>query len=116
MEPQVTDYLSCTDYLRDYYLFRKGKNKNFSYESWSREIGYSHRSNLRLAVKGDRGLSTQLEKCIEQKIIKTVHQVRYFRLLCEIQRTKSLDKKSALQKKAMALQKYRTKTVGTDQG
>lgn len=110
-EPQVMNYSSAADFLREYYLFRKSSSRAFSFENWAREISYPHRSNLRLIVRGERGLPSQLEKILQDVIFKSARERKYFSLLCEIQRSKSLEKKSLLMKKAQALREHREVVV-----
>lgn len=111
-EPKVTDYNSGNDFLKDYYLFRKMKNRNFSYEKWAREISYPHRSNLRLVINGTRSISIQLEECFQKNIFKTSREKQYFKILCEIRRTKTAMKREALEKKAFGLKSQKELVVG----
>jgi uncharacterized protein (TIGR02147 family) len=110
-EPQIMNYSSAADFLREYYLSRKSRSRTFSFERWAREISYSHRSNLRLIVKGERGIPTQLEKILEDSIFHSAREKKYFHLLCEIQRAKSIEKKSTLMKKAETLRAHREVVV-----
>lgn len=105
------NYSSAADFLREYYLFRKSKSRTFSFEKWAREISYPHRSNLRLIVKGERGVPTQLEKILEDSIFCSAREKKYFHLLCEIQRAKAIEKKSTLMKKAETLRTHREVVV-----
>ncbi len=55
--PAVTSYLNVYQYLQDLYAYNKKSREFFSYESWSRELGFKSRSYLRLVVIGKRSIT-----------------------------------------------------------
>lgn len=55
--PKIFDYLDYRQYLRDYYQEQKGQNPRFSYEMFTRKIGFKSKSQLHHIIGGKRGLS-----------------------------------------------------------
>lgn len=55
--PNVFDYLDYRAFLRDHYLFQKGRGRGFSYRAFSRRAGLRSPNYLKLVIDGDRNLS-----------------------------------------------------------
>ncbi len=52
--PIVYDYRDLTEYLKDFYKYRKRNEPSFSYEKWAEEMGLKSRSYLRYLVLGEK--------------------------------------------------------------
>lgn len=114
--PEIMNYSSAHIFLKDYYKYRKQKTKSFSFASWSREILYPHRSNLRLVVTGKRGISQIFEKCLKEKMFKTAKERAYFSALCELSREKKANRKEVLVKKVYDLTRQKEVRVSLQNG
>jgi uncharacterized protein (TIGR02147 family) len=58
--PTVFDYLDYRGFLRDHYLFYKGRGRGFSYRSFSRRAGLRSPNYLKLVIDGERSLSSEM--------------------------------------------------------
>lgn len=58
--PNVFDYLDFRAFLRDHYLFQKGRGRGFSYRAFSRRAGLRSPNYLKLVIDGERNLSGEM--------------------------------------------------------
>ncbi|MBN21710.1 MAG: hypothetical protein CL678_10525 [Bdellovibrionaceae bacterium] len=55
--PSVLQYVDVHEFLKDVYQFRKNKELDFSYLTWSKELGFKSRTFLQLVVTGKRKIT-----------------------------------------------------------
>jgi uncharacterized protein (TIGR02147 family) len=56
----IKEFQSPVQFLTSYYAHRKSQDSDFSYETWSQEIGFHNRSYLRFVVLGHRPISEKM--------------------------------------------------------
>jgi uncharacterized protein (TIGR02147 family) len=85
----VYGYTDYRKYLKEFYNFRKGSNKGYSYRSFSKSAGFSSPNILKLVTDGKRNISTQA--C--QKFIRALglkkQMASYFETLVRMNQSKS---------------------------
>lgn len=111
----ILKYETGLDFLQSYYSFRKEKNSKFSYEMWSREIKYSHRSNLRLVCQGLRKISPLLESCLVNNLFKKQNEREYFRLLCMLSRVKNNLEEVEIKKRLILFKAKKERTINNSE-
>ncbi|MEK2689595.1 TIGR02147 family protein [Bdellovibrio sp. GT3] len=104
----VYDYLDITFYLQDYYKFRKGKEKSFSYESWSQELGINSRSFLRLIVIGKKRVSDLFVEEFSRLNFSSINEEEYFAYLAKYSRATTQKDKQAFGAELLRILKKNT--------
>lgn len=103
MRPEIRKYLSVSQYLQDYYSFRKSVEKTFSYDKWAQELGVSDKAYMRMLVLGKRPLNeVVLESFVENLHLSPDDQM-YFKILTYYSQSKSAEQKDVFGKKLMSL-------------
>lgn len=103
--PVIFEYLDVVLYLKDYYSFRKKNQKNFSYDSWSEELGFSNRSFLRLIAIGKKKVTPKLADAICEKVFLQNDEKNYFFMLVQYSQTTSHKEKHIYGQKMMQILK-----------
>ncbi|WP_413560558.1 TIGR02147 family protein [Bdellovibrio sp. HCB209] len=93
--PVIFDFLDIQFYLQAYYQFRKSQDKQFSYDSWSQELGINSRSFLRLMVIGKKKVSARFIDSFCLLTLKDPSQEEYFRYLVKYSQAASQKDKQA---------------------
>jgi uncharacterized protein (TIGR02147 family) len=96
MKPQLKKYLSISQYLQDFYLYRKSLNKNFSYAAWSTQLGIKNKAYLRLMVLGRRPIGQEILKKFVEVLQLTTDEIDYFIILAAYSQSKSSAEKDVL--------------------
>lgn len=92
-KPLLRDYTSASQYLQDYYLYRKNLNVGFSYQQWSKEIGIPNRSYLRLITAGHRPLNESLLRKLLPSLGLSVADQTYFQVLVQYTQSKTQEQR-----------------------
>jgi uncharacterized protein (TIGR02147 family) len=72
IRPSVLNYLNVTNYLKDYFNFRKYSDNTFSFELWSNELNFKSKSTTRMIAHG--------EISITEKFIYNLSKIENFSL------------------------------------
>lgn len=82
--PQVFDYLSCVDFLRDYFQYLRSKNRRFSARAFCQKLGIKHSATLNRVLNGKRPLTIKLAETIAQRIGLSPEETEYFVMLAQL--------------------------------
>lgn len=80
-KPSVLLYTSSTQYLQDYYLFRKSIDNSFSYELWAIELNYKSKSSIRQCCYGSKPISENFINSFSKLNQLTNVEKNYFTLI-----------------------------------
>lgn len=106
--PVVFDYLDINFYLQDYYKFRKNKESDFSYESWSQELALNSRSFLRLLVMGKKKVSPKFVEAFSLLNFATKSEEEYFHFLVKYSQAATQKDKQVFSAKLVQILKRNT--------
>lgn len=94
--PIVFDYLDLNFYLQAYYKYRKSNQKDFSYETWSDELGFNKsRSFLRMIVIGKKKASPLFIEAFCGLSFQSALEKEYFLCLVKYSQAGTLTDKQA---------------------
>lgn len=93
-KPILKDYLNVQQYLEDLYKYRKLHENDFSYETWSEELGINNRSYLRLIVTGRRSLSAPLARQLMERLNFQGSDREYFEALVLYSRARGKEQRN----------------------
>ena len=57
LSPNITDYNNYRDYLKDYYLYRKKEDINFTYKKFAQDAGIKSANFLKLVIDDKKNLT-----------------------------------------------------------
>lgn len=112
--PHVFDYLDAAFFLQDYYKARKKNSPNFSYETWSNELGLQSRSFIRLIVLGKKKISAKLLESLASQCFETKPEAEYFHFLVQYSQAPSAKDKQIFGSKLMQFHKRNTRQQNID--
>lgn len=101
--PQVTKYLSATEFLADVYRARKQEEPDFSYQSWAQELRIKNRSFLRLIVTGQRPITATTRDLFVKGLGLKGFEKDYFETLIAYNQSSDPEKKDSLQARLFAI-------------
>lgn len=81
--PVVQNYTQITQYLNDYFQYRKSLDRSFSFDIWGAELGFKSRSFMRMLSNGERNITLKVSKILSDKLGFTSQQEEYFLLLVQ---------------------------------
>jgi uncharacterized protein (TIGR02147 family) len=81
LRPAIGKYLNVSEYLIDYYKYRKNTDAKFSYEIWASELGFKSKSSVRLVCNGHKFISNLFIEAFSQNEKLTVNETEQFKLL-----------------------------------
>jgi uncharacterized protein (TIGR02147 family) len=81
--PVVQNYTQITQYLNDYFLYRKSLDRTFSFDIWGAELGFKSRSFMRMVTHGERNITLKVSQVLSDKLNLTPEQSEYFSLLIQ---------------------------------
>lgn len=84
-KPLVYHYLSASQFLADWIVYRKQKDVRFTYKKWAAEMDIPSRSYLRLLVIGERPLTDAVLLKLAVNIGLTSTETGYFSVLVKYQ-------------------------------
>jgi uncharacterized protein (TIGR02147 family) len=101
--PQVTRFLSITEFLKAYYEYRKSNESKFSYEAWAHELGFKSRSSVRMMTYGKKNVSEGLVFRLVESLDITKTEKQYLMLLAQIKNTQNIELKKIYLEKLFEL-------------
>lgn len=111
-KPKPTEYLLITDYLKDYFEYRRSLDSAFYYEEWAAELGFKSRSFMRMLCQGTRKITQQFIKIFSEKYKFSELDTEYFTGMALYQRSESaIQKKFYLDK---LFERYKPKGVESE--
>lgn len=105
VKPIVFDYLDAISYLQDYYQYRKNNSKNFSYDSWSDELGFKSRSYVRMVIMGKKKITTKFVEAFSRLIFSNRAEEDYFFYLVSYSQSRTQKDKKIISAKLMQILK-----------
>lgn len=102
-KPKLKSYLSVHRYLQDLYVHRKALDPDFSYDSWSYELGVKSRSYLRMVVVGKRKLTEKFSEIFCAKMGFEPAETDYFKLVTAYSQLGSHEQRKLLLRKLIEL-------------
>lgn len=94
--PDVRSYLDASQFLRDFYAYKKKCDPKFSYDLWAKEMGLQSKSYLRFAVLGQRGISSVLTQRLSKYLNFDLIASEYFSILVLYSQCPDADQKALL--------------------
>jgi len=92
--PQIFDYLSYRDYLRDFYHAKKTLKSDYSYRVFTQMAQLSSPSHLKMVMDGERNLTHKtIPKYLKALSLKEKKESQYFELLVYYDQEKIHDQK-----------------------
>ncbi|MBF0433710.1 MAG: TIGR02147 family protein, partial [Fibrobacteria bacterium] len=89
----LTEYLNYRDYLRDYYLENKTKNKYFSYRYFASKAGIKSPNFLKQVIEGDRNLTRKMLEKFTSALKLRGNELKYFQFLVQFNQAKTTAEK-----------------------
>ena len=89
MKPVITKYLDLSQYLQDFYAFRKSQDKTFSYQRWARDLGIKNKSYLRFVVLGRRPLTEKTLAALAKNLELGSDELLYLQALTQYSQAKN---------------------------
>lgn len=105
--PSVFDYLDFRGFLRDYYLYKKDRQRGFSYRAFARRAGFASPNFLKLVVDGQRNLSEEMAQRFATACGLAKDEQRYFLNLVKFGQAARGEDKQALYEKLAAHRSHR---------
>lgn len=94
--PRIRKFSNVLHFLQAYFEYRKKEEDNFSYESWSNELGFNSSSFMYLICKGQRSFTLETAKKIIPFLNLNEAEQKHILLLANFSQAKSAEVKSAL--------------------
>jgi len=94
--PQVRKYTHLLTFLTEYFNYRKKQDESFTYEFWSKELGFNSTAIMYLICKGKRPLTINSSSKIASHMKLSNKEKTHFLLLAHCHQAKSVEIKSAL--------------------
>src|SRR5258708_4446297 len=107
LKPSIFEYDDYRRYLRDFYLFSKKENKNFSFRFFARLMGYKTSSMLKMIMDGNRNIIPEnIDKYV--KILKlTKDEAHFFQNLVFLNQAKDSVEKKGFAEEILKSKVYR---------
>ncbi len=105
--PNVFDYLDFRAFLRDHYLFQKGRGRGFSYRAFSRRAGLRSPNYLKLVIDGERNLSGEMAGRFARACGLEGEAATYFVDLVSFNQASSADDRNAAYERLTTFKRYR---------
>lgn len=94
--PQVKKHTHLLTFLSEYFSYRKKQDSSFTYELWSKELGFKSTAIMYLICKGKRSLTINSTNKIANYLKLSLNEKKHFLLLAHCHQAKSVEIKSAL--------------------
>lgn len=91
--PNIFQYMSYRDYIRDFYREKKLHNSSFSYQSLANMAGFKSKSFIPHVIEGRRNLSEQSVHALGRTLRLSEREALFFELLVSYDQAKSHRKK-----------------------
>lgn len=105
MKPDIKKYLHVTQFLQDYYLFRKSEDSRFSFTMWAAEVGIKNKSYLRFLVMGRRPINEKMAAAFSKSLALNKEEHEYFLILIEFSQSKKTEQRKIFGRKLLSLLK-----------
>lgn len=105
--PNVFDYLDYRAFLRDHYVFQKGRGRGFSYRAFSRRAGLRSPNYLKLVIDGDRNLSGEMSGRFASACGLDGEAATYFIDLVAFNQATSANERNASYERLTTFKRYR---------
>lgn len=92
--PNIYEYLSYRDFVKDMYHFKKNQDATFSHRNFSRLAGFKSSNFLKLIMDGKRNLSTQGIYKFAKALKLTKTEMGFFETLVLFNQAKTTDEKN----------------------
>ena len=102
-------FTSYRRYLREYYLFRKGSERGYSYRMFSRAGGFSSPNILKLVMEGQRNLTPESTAQFIKALGLSRKKAEYFRQMVILDQSKTDSEKQEAWKNIKRLTPYSKK-------
>lgn len=77
----IFDYKSYRTFLRDYYLWQKGRHPSFSYAVFAKQVGLSSAAHIQLILSGKRNLTVHNIHRVADALALPSGELEYFEAL-----------------------------------
>ena len=89
-KPDVFEYLSYRDFMRDYYLRAKENTRSMSFRSLSKAAGFGSPNFYKLVMENQRNLSEEGAQRIAEALKLNKGETRFFMTLVEFDQVLSV--------------------------
>lgn len=93
---EIFGYTDYRSYLKDYYLFKKGRTHGFSYRMFSKQAGFKSPNFLKLVIDGKRNLTSESGLLVSKAIGFDEKRSLYFKKLIDLEKCTDDSKKAEL--------------------
>lgn len=104
-KPTVFDYMNINLYLQDFYQFQKSIDSQFSYEFWSRQLGFSNKTLLRMIVMGKRRLTSDSKEKFYRVLDLNSLEKEYFDALTDYCQAQTAKQRQAMGTRLIQVQR-----------
>ena len=106
-KPDVFDYLSYREFMRDYYLRAKENTRSMSFRSLSKAAGFGSPNFYKLVMENQRNLSSEGAERITDALSLTKEEGRFFMALVEFDQAENREKKNECFERISASRRFR---------
>ncbi len=93
-KPDIFDYLSYREYMRDYYLRAKEHTRGMSFRKLSKQSGFSSPNFYKLVMENQRNLSVEATDRVAEALKLNDDETSFFRALVEFDQAENRTKKN----------------------
>lgn len=100
--PLVRRHTNILTFLGDYFKYRKNEDNDFTYEEWSKELGFQGLASMYLICKGQRNFTVDTAKKMIPFLNLSELEKKHILLLANYSQSQSVEVRSALFDKILA--------------
>lgn len=101
LTPQIKKYTQLTQYLQDYFDYRKSLDSRFSFDVWAAELGFKSRSYMRMLTRGERTMTPKFIHIFSEKMNFSDSEIHHLTLLASYSKARSESQKKIYQEKLL---------------
>ncbi len=100
--PNIFEFLNYREYLLEFYIAKKVKNPNFSYQVFANMAGFKSKSFIKLVIDGKKNLTSESSEKLNKVLKLSKKSFSYFQDLIAFEQAKNLEMKNLLFEKLIA--------------
>ncbi|MGZ3769860.1 MAG: TIGR02147 family protein [Bdellovibrio sp.] len=105
--PTIFEYDNYRKYIKDYYQFAKGKNKNFSHRLFSRLAGFKSSNFIKLIIDGKSNVSPESAESLAKAMKLGKEESLFFQVLVRFNQAKDTRERHHLAQELLKFRTYR---------
>jgi uncharacterized protein (TIGR02147 family) len=109
--PVVFDYLDASQFLQDWFFFRKSTVQRLTYTAWAMELGLGSKTALRFILKKQRSISEKTKVAFIGNLKLSETEARYFSTLVDYSQAKTATARTSLGLSMIKIQQSRYRAV-----